>query len=260
MSFKNLTNVHSRRNTERIEHDINWLALFIVGHVFNRLDHRDNTLVTVTASHLVTRLDTTLNGEVDLHCLEYTRRKVITALQLATLLFETLVEVGATISQLSLSSGNLVVEFGSFHTDAKPVFGAVFSNRFGSQNTTFLETSCFNHFTANQRTKQTSERGIFYNAVLVIQILAVLIQLCTLDIQRALIFFQTVTSKHLNINNCSFDAGGHTQRSVFYVRRLLAEDCTQKLFFRSKLGLALRRYLANQNIARRNFCTDMNNA
>ena len=62
MRFQDLADVHSRRYTQRVQHDIDRLAIFKEWHIFDRHDRRNNTLVTVTASHLVTRLQATLDA------------------------------------------------------------------------------------------------------------------------------------------------------------------------------------------------------
>ena len=80
MNLENLSDVHSRWNTKRIKNNINWLTAFIVRHVFNRLDHRNNTFVTMTSSHLVSWLDTTLNSKVDLNRFKYAWRQIVPAL------------------------------------------------------------------------------------------------------------------------------------------------------------------------------------
>ncbi len=107
---------------------------------------------------------------------------------------------------------------------------------------------------------QTLEGGFLNDAVFIVDVLAHLGKLHFLDLDGALIFFQTVAGKDLHINNGTLDAGWYTQRGVLHVRGFLTEDCTQQFFFWSKLSLTLRRYLAHQNVAGVNFSTDVNNA
>lgn len=54
MSFKDLTDVHTRRYAQRVQYDIYRRTVSIVRHIFDRVDLRDNTLVTVTTRHLIT--------------------------------------------------------------------------------------------------------------------------------------------------------------------------------------------------------------
>src|SRR5215211_2633245 len=48
----------------------------------------------------------------------------------------------------------------------------------------------------------------------------------------------------------------HTQRGVFHLPRLLAEDRAQQALFRAQLGFAPGRDFPDQNIVRANFSTD----
>ena len=52
----------------------------------------------------------------------------------------------------------------------------------------------------------------------------------------------------------------HAQRAVAHVAGLLAEDRAQQLLFRGELGLALRRDLADQDVARLDLGADADDA
>ena len=71
------------------------------------------------------------------------------------------------------------------------------------------------------------------------------------------VLLDAVSREHLHVDNRTFHAGGDAQRGVLHVGRFLAEDGAQQLFFRRQLGLALRRDLAHQNVARFNFGADI---
>jgi hypothetical protein len=53
VGFQNLSDVHTRRHTQRVQHDVNRRTVRKERHVFLRQRPRDNTLVPVTAGHLV---------------------------------------------------------------------------------------------------------------------------------------------------------------------------------------------------------------
>ena len=91
MRLEDLTNVHARRHTEWVKHDIYRLALLVIRHVFYRHNYRDNTLVTMTTGHLVARLNATLDSEVNFNDLQYTRSQIITLSEFLSLVFEALV-------------------------------------------------------------------------------------------------------------------------------------------------------------------------
>ena len=81
-----------------------------------------------------------------------------------------------------------------------------------------------------------------------------------LDLQCTLVLLKTVAGKHLHIDDRALGAGRHTQGRILHVRGLLTEDGTQQFLFRCELGLAFRRYLAHQDIARLDLRTDVDNA
>ena len=76
-SLEDLTEVHSRRHTQRVQAEVNRRTVCEEGHIFLTDDLGDNTLVTVTPCHLITDLDLTLLSDVDLSHLDDTRRQLI---------------------------------------------------------------------------------------------------------------------------------------------------------------------------------------
>ena len=94
MSFENLTDVHTGRNAERIQHDLDRRSIRQIRHVFFRNDARDDTLVAVASGHLVADRKLALHGDVDLDQLDDARRKFVALAQLGDLLFGDLFEHG----------------------------------------------------------------------------------------------------------------------------------------------------------------------
>ena len=88
MGLENLTDVHTGRNTERVEDDFNRSAVFHVGHILFGQNTRQNALVTMTAGHLVTNRELALDGDVDLDHLDHARRQVIATLEFFNLVGE----------------------------------------------------------------------------------------------------------------------------------------------------------------------------
>src|SRR5205085_2004535 len=75
-----------------------------------------------------------------------------------------------------------------------------------------------------------------------------------------LVLLLTFPGEDIAIDYGAFDTRRTVERSVFYVAGLLAEDRPEEFFFRSKLGFALRRHLAHQNVARLDGCADPDDA
>src|SRR5690606_22371156 len=101
------------------------------------------------------------------------------------------------------------------------------------------------------------EGRAFHDTVLVVQVLAILIQLGLFDFLGTLVFFHAIANEDLDVDDRSPSASRHTQRSILNVRSLLTEDRPQQFLFRGQLGFALRRYLTNQDVARAHFSTDV---
>ena len=75
--FKDLTNVHTRRHTQRIQHNVNRSSVSQERHVFLTHYAGNDTLVTVTSGHLVTDTDLTLLGNVNFSHLNDTGRQFV---------------------------------------------------------------------------------------------------------------------------------------------------------------------------------------
>ena len=77
-SFENLTKVHTRRHTKRVQTNVNWSTISEERHIFLTNNFRNNTFVTVTTRHLVTYADFTFFSNVNFCKLKNSRRKFIT--------------------------------------------------------------------------------------------------------------------------------------------------------------------------------------
>ena len=60
-----------------------------------------------------------------------------------------------------------------------------------------------------------------------------------------------------DIDDYSVFAVRNAERSIAHVSRLLAEDRAEKSFLGGKLGLSLRSYLTDENVACANLCSDL---
>ena len=80
--LQNLTDVHTGRHAQRIEHNLHRGSIGQVRHILFRQDARDHALVAVAAGHLVAHTQLALHGHVDLDQLDHARRQLIALLQL----------------------------------------------------------------------------------------------------------------------------------------------------------------------------------
>src|SRR5688572_15781936 len=85
MRFKDLADVHARRNAERIEHDLYGRAIRQVRHIFFRKNASDDALVSMPAGHLIADRKLTLHRDEDLHHLDHAWRQFVSLLQLRDL-------------------------------------------------------------------------------------------------------------------------------------------------------------------------------
>src|SRR5690554_2001278 len=241
MGLEDLTDVHPRRYAQRVEHDVHRHAVLVVRHVFHRHDDRDDTLVTMTAGHLVTGLDAALDSQVDLDDLQHARSQVIALLQLALLVLELLVEQLATVNQVGLGALQLFVEVVLAHAQLEPLAALDALEDLGGQHCALLHAGTTFNGVTDQGSGQTLESGGFNDADLV--------ELLFLDGQGTAVAFHAITGEHLDVDDGTLGAGGHTQGSVLHVGGLLTENRTQQLLLRSQLGFALGRDLADQDVA-----------
>ena len=126
MGFQNLSDIHARRHTERIEHDIDVRAVFEVRHVFKRRDLGDNTLVTVTTGHLVARLQLALHRHEDFDHLHHARRQFVAALELFDLVFETVLKTFFALLELLAQSLDVLHDLVVLDVDLRQLAGSQF--------------------------------------------------------------------------------------------------------------------------------------
>jgi hypothetical protein len=67
VDFQDLADVHTRRNAERVQHDVDLGAIGQERHIFDREDLGDDAFVSVTSGHLVAFGDLTFLDDVDAH-------------------------------------------------------------------------------------------------------------------------------------------------------------------------------------------------
>ena len=81
VDFQHLTDVHTGRHAQRVQHDVQRSAVGQVGHILLRQDAGNDTLVTVTACHLIANADLTLLGDIAADDLAHTGLQLIAVLR-----------------------------------------------------------------------------------------------------------------------------------------------------------------------------------
>ena len=62
--LQHLSDIHSRRYAQRIQHDLEGCAVFCKRHILLRKDTGDNALISVTSRHLVAHIDLSLRSDI----------------------------------------------------------------------------------------------------------------------------------------------------------------------------------------------------
>ena len=77
MHLEHLTDIHSGRNAQRIQHDIERRTVCKIRHILGRKYARNDTFVTVASRHLVADGNLSLLRDIDADRLVYAGRKLI---------------------------------------------------------------------------------------------------------------------------------------------------------------------------------------
>src|SRR5581483_6659966 len=261
VGFEDLADVHTRGHAERVQHDVHGTAVRHERHVLDGTDHRHHALVAVPAGHLVARLDAALDGEVDLYHFQHARREVVAGRDLGLLVLEALLELGLVLGDLLLRALEHVGGVFVFHADREPLVLLQRIEVFVGDRRALLERvwPAVRHLADDLRAQAVVDRA-FQDAELIVEVLLDALDLHLLDLQRTLVLLDAVAREHGDVDDGAVHARRHAQRAVLHVRRLLAEDRAQELLFRRQLALALRRDLADEDVARLDLGTDVDHA
>src|ERR1700674_4029108 len=268
--LQNLADVHTRRNAERIENDLDRSAVRHVGHVFLWHDAGDDALVAVAAGHLVADGKLALHGDVGLDQLDDARGKLVALFELVLALLGDLAEHvdlprGHFLDFLDLLDEQRVlfvelqtleVARGDFLDDLTCEFDAL-----GQQPLVGLLVVQvgLENFSA-EKIREALEALIREDADFVGEVLLQLEDLRGFDGLVALVLFSALAGEDLDVHDGALDARRAVERSVANIAGLFAEDGAQELFFRCERGLALGGDLADQNVAWLDDRADANDA
>ena len=103
-------------------------------------------------------------------------------------------------------------------------------------------------------------RLLVQDADLVLEVLLHQVELVLLDLLGAVVLLDALAREDPHVDDDALDARRAGQRRVLHVAGLLAEDRAQQLLFRRELGLALRRDLADEDVARLDVRADADDA
>src|SRR4051812_42440415 len=260
VGLENLADVHTRRNAERVEHDLHRRAVRQIRHVLFGEDPRDHALVTVAAGHLVADRQLALHRDVDLDELDDPRRQFVAAANLLLLLLEEILDdLDLALGPL-LEVAQVVLETRVVGRNLQPhhrLVGHLLQDRLGQDRALPVQALAavfVEEIRAELLPLQHHDHALLHfvvkDADLVLKVLLHHVELFLLDRFRAVVLLDSLAGEDLDADDDAFDAGRADQRGVADVARLLAEDRAEELFFRRQLGFALRRHLADEGVAR----------
>src|SRR5713101_5025929 len=268
--LENLSDVHTRRNAERVENDLDRSAVRHVGHVFLRHDAGYDALVAVAAGHLVADGQLALHGDVRLDQLDHARRQFVALLELLLALF------GDLAQHIDLPRSHLLDLFdlldeqriflvelqalevarGDFLDDVARELDAL-----GQQALVgLLVVQVGLQDLAAEEIREALEALVGQNADFVREVFLQLEDLRGFNGLVPLVLFSALAGEDLDVDDGALNARRAVERSVANVTGLFAEDGAQQLFFRRERGLALGRDLADQNVAGLHDRADTNDA
>ena len=253
--LENLAEVHTRRHTQRVEHEVDRTAVLKERHVFLANHLRHDALVTVASGQLVAYANLALLGHIDLGHLEYARRQLVAngygkllALHLGieqlVLLHEVddelayelvLVLVVGPVAYLDVAVLK-VLEVG----DCKL---AALGNYLGT-GVVFDALRCLAFGEGEQLVDENVLQVVDLCLILLVNLcqqnLVLLLGLACLD----------GTGKEFLVDDDTRERRVGLERRVFHIAGLVAEDGAEQLLLGRRVALALRRNLADEDVAR----------
>ncbi len=267
MGFQDLTDIHSRRHTQRVEHDFHRRPVGEERHLLFRHDPGNDALVAVASCHLVADRNLPLLCDVDLHKLDHTRRQFIRLEDLIDLL------LGPLLHALNPATGLI--------DDAPEPLAGLLVLDFERRQVNSLEVDSVDHdlreldalvhdrldgpLLQHQRNCLPLQNGteLFVTRVLNALDLFTLHRAKVTDLHAVLFLQERIidpTAEDLHVDDRPRHPGRHPEGRVFHVLRLLTEDRGEELLLRRQLRLALGRDFSDEGVPGLHTRTNADNA
>ena len=215
----------------------------------------------MAAGHLVAGLDLALHRDEDLDHLHHAGRQFVAALQLLDLVDEPLLETLAAFVVLVPQALDLRHQLVVRHGELPPLAARELGERLLGDLAALLEALRARHaHLVDQHVGETAIDVAVEDRLLVVAVLGETLDLLALDRHGALVLLDAVAVEHPDLDDGAGDARRNAQRGIANVRSLLAEDGAKQLLLRRHRAFALRRDLADQDIARRDLGADIDDA
>ena len=223
---------------------------------------RHDALVAVAAGHLVAGLDLALHGDEDLDHLHHAGRQLVAALQLLDLVDEALLEALLRLRRTACACASIsAISWSSATANCHHCERGCSSSTSRVILVPFLKP--FGPAIADLADEHLGEAGVdvaVEDRLLVVAVLGEALDLLALDRHGALVLLDAVAVEDAHLDDRAGDARRHAQRRVAHVGGLLAEDGAEQLLLRRHRALALRRDLADQDVAGLHLGADIDDA
>src|SRR4051812_47087430 len=265
VGLQDLTDVHSARDAQGVQDQVDCAAVLEVRHVLLGEHAGDDALVAVAAGHLVADGELALDGDVDLHHLDDAGRQLVALLQAGDLLAEDELHELLLLVEVLQDLGDLLLR--AADRDLRPVLlRDLVEERVGDllplvqEDVALVVDELGRRLLAVEEPLDPLVGRVLEDLDLVVLVLEELRLFLVLDVLGALVLVDALAREHLGVDDGAGDARGHAQRAVANVAGLFAEDRAQELLFRAELRLTLGRDLADQDAARADFRADADDA
>ncbi len=261
VGFKDLTDVHTRRHTQRVQTEVNRRTIGQERHVFHRNNARDHTLVPVTTGHLIARLKLTLHRDKDFDHFHHARGQVVATADFFDLVLETVIQSTFLRVELGVQSFDLCGVCFFTQSQLPPLtFGQAVQQVFGDLSVRLDAFGAFNgHFAKDHRLEAGVDVAL-KDRQFVVTVTRQTLDFFTLNLNGTFVFFHTMAVKDAHLDNGTKVTRRQTQGRVTHIRRLFTEDRAQQFLFRGHRAFTFGGDFAHQNVSRPNLGADVHDA
>ena len=265
--LEQLSEVHTGRHAQRVEHDIDRRSVGEERHVAARKDAGNAALVTVTAGHLVT------DGEVLLVHEIYADLLDDSAIIAEFAKFAVSVNIRSGILKLSELGAERINDRVKLLGDLEivDVVAPVGLGKLGERRTVDLLVGgdddllrdIIHNVACDLLVEESRVESRDEFALDLLDLLGDLLLGVTACLLRGLAvaaILGGIGGGHLNGHDNARRSRRNGEGRVAHISSLLAEDCAKETLFRAELRLALRRDLSDENVARLHLCADADDA
>ena len=124
MHFQNLTDIHTRRHAQWVQHDVHRATICHIRHIFYRQNARYHAFIPVAARHFVARLQAAFNRDKHFHGFLHAGRQLVALRHFFLFHFKQGFGFAAFFLQRQLHQFKLLGDFFIGNANIKPIVAA----------------------------------------------------------------------------------------------------------------------------------------